>query len=235
MSKKTKAPKCDSVKTWISWGKHAVESLRDKGVNLSRPSTELNRRVDAMVVSRAYAESLDKPKLQLRYEFSMELFLRKAGGERCDSFERSLPSCVEITKLFIPFADGSVILVQTPSEETVQCGIYLKMLTENPVVAELMGADGERLGALKEVVDLALVSNRCAALDAGELKKFMEHQMVVASLARSTMVHVNLAPEKIHASQALGILLDFLQSPTDTVTASVDAFITQEFGVKSNA
>lgn len=233
MAKKTKASKSDALRTWISWARNAVELLREKGVDFSVPSNELTRRVDTLVIARAYAESLEKPKIQMRYEYPLEMFLRKAGEPLCDPFERSLPQSIEIVKMFIPFADGSVLLLQMPSEETIQCGTYLKMLSSNPSMAKMMGADAERLGALKEIVDLALAPSRVNPLDPEQVDHFVQRESAIASMPVEPMVQVNLASSKITASQAVAVLMDFLQSPTDTITASVDQLIAHEFGAQN--
>lgn len=229
MSKKS-SNNSDAAKTWMAWGRHAVDSLRSKGLEFNgAPSAELTRKVDSMVMSRAYLESNDKPKIHLRYEYPMELFLKKAGQPRLDGFERSLPAFVEITKLFIPFTDGSALLLQMPSEDTIQCADYIKMLTETPEIARFMGADSNRLRALKEVVDLVFEANRVAALDAEDLSKYLAREALGSGLAKGARVQVNLASEKISLAKSVGLLLDFFQTPTDTVSVSVEQFIASEF------
>lgn len=235
MSKKV-SNNSDAAKTWITWGRQAVESLGGRGLDSNGgASPELARKVDSMVMARAYIESTDKPKIQLRYEYPMELFLQKAGRAKRDGFELSLPPFVEITKLFIPFADGSALLVQMPSEDTVQCANYIKMLTANPAIALFMGAEPRRLAALKEVVDLVFESNRVAALDPDALSKYLAREAASSGLTKEVMVQVNLASEKISTSQSVGLLLDFFQTPTDTVSMSVTQFIASEFAHKAKS
>lgn len=230
MNKPTKTPKHDSFKTWLAWGKNAFDLLRAQSVGLGASALEMNRKVDAMVMERAYAESMDKPKIHLRYEYPLALFFNNEGaGPYLDGFERSLPACVEVSKLFIPFADGSVMLLQSPSEETVQCGLYVKMLCENPVVADFMGADAERLGALREVVDLVATSPRVAALSTDDISKFLAREAAVARLGRGPSVRVNMSANNFPAEEALEVLMAFFRQPSDTVMHSVQRFLHEEF------
>ena len=207
-----------------------MEVLREKGVDFSEPSAELNRRVEAVIIARAHAEAMDKPKIQLCYEYPMELFLKKAGGPRFDAFERGLPASIEIAKLYIPFVDGSTLLVQTPSEATLQCGLYVELLGQSARLRNLMGVDHDRLAALAEISSL-VKANKMAALSSAEVRQTLDRDSQIFTLGGPT-VQVNFSGERLSGKQAVDLLRDFFKSPTDTVGGSLERLLAQEFGAR---
>lgn len=225
-----KKNKPDALKAWMHWGKNAVELLREKGVDLENPTPALNRRVESMVVARAYAETLDKPKIQLNYEYPIPLFLR--GNDLGDAFESALADSIQVAKMFVPFSDGSVLLVQTPSEHTVKCAAFIFMFENNQGMCDLMGVDATRLSSLHEIVEVVDKSNRLAVLTEAEISAYVEREHSFAGMRNEPQVQVNLSPERIPASQAANILRKFFNRPTDTISCSVDEFIQQEFVAK---
>lgn len=224
-----KIEKSAAMRTWVHWGRHAVELLREKGVNLEKPEAGANRQLEDLIVARAYAESMDKPKIHLRYEYPIEMFLNKRGAPRGDAFECALPSTIDMTKLFIPFQDGSVMLVVSPSEETIQCAKYIKLFANNPDLAQIVGVDAIRLANLKEIVDLVDNSSRVAALTKMELSQYIDREKQATYHGAQPAIRINLATESVSSAYAVGVLLDFFDHPSDTVTNSVEQLIASEF------
>jgi hypothetical protein len=176
---------------------------------------------------------MDKPKIHLRYEYPIEMFLSKRGVPRGDSFEMALPRTIDMAKLFIPFQDGSVMLVVSPSEETVQCAKYIKLFSNNSDLAEIVGVDSLRLANLKEIVDLVENSSRVAALSKAELSQYIDRERQATYRGSQPAIRINLSTEVVSSAYSVGVLLDFFDHPSDTVTTSVEQLIASEF-VKSN-
>lgn len=230
MSRELKTPKYDAFKTWMAWGRSAMESLREKGVNLEDPPAELNRRVEAAIIARAHTEAMGKPKILLHYEYPIGLFLDQSGGVCFDAFERGLPAAIEIAKLYIPFADGSALLVQTPSELTMQCGMYVELLGANSKFRDLMGVDPGRLAGLAEI-SLLVKANKIAALSAIEVRQALDREFKVSHFGSGPTVQVNFASERLNGQAAVELLRDFFKSPTDTVSGSLEKLLAQKYRV----
>ena len=229
-----KKSKTFAIKTRDMWANQAAQALRGQGVDLERPTAELNRRIDAAVAARVYHESQDHPKMHLDFEYPMRLFLEAGGGARNDVFEAGLPSSVRVSKLYVPFADGSALLVQTPNEDAILAAKYIKMFVDSAPLRELMEVDAKRLASLRQIVDVGQLAGRVAALDASQIQDMINAEAGAgAKGAQGPLVHINMASSPATVYQAVGALLEFFERPSDTITASTSQWLTREFGAKA--
>ena len=231
MSEKTKT-KNDATRTINAWQANAVQLLQEKGVDFSRPTLELGRRIEAMIVARAYAESQDKPKLAFKYEYAPALFTEGRGPGAGESVASFMPRMFIIHKMFIPFSDQSVMVLSAPSQETMMFGKYCAMLGKNESLASSMGIKLGDLRLFKQIMELATESARVAPMSTEEMDGLIARESALSQVGARALVQVNLSPTKVPLNQAMGILTDFLGRPTDTVTHSVEQLIQKEFGAR---
>lgn len=230
MSEQAGKPKSAAWKTWHAWGRDAAELLREKGVDVNNMTLATQQRIDAMVVAKAHAESMDQPKIMMTFHYPTSIFFNGHGGSKGDALEVALPRHIVIGKLHIPFADGSLLMIQSPTEEALLAANYVKMLLEAPDLAAAMGIDSSRLKAVKQIAALVESASRAVPIEKEEVPGILGQ---MASLGRQSVgpcVQINCSQEMATANQAVGIMLDFLQRPTDTVTMSTDQMIRHEFG-----
>ena len=232
MAEINKNKKSDAWRTWMSWGKSAVELLQRRGEITETPTAETNAKIEAMITARAHAAAFDKPKIQLRYSYSIDLFLGKAGGPKRDAFEAALPPYIEITRLFIPFTDGSVILINSPSEDTVNCGKYVSLFAKNKEMAKIMKVDDERISALSEIIQLTRNPNGGGALSSEDIENYLVRDMNLSKVGNLVTVKINMSPQAVSITKAGSVLREFFNHPTDTVAYSVEQYLANEFHLK---
>jgi hypothetical protein len=229
-----KPKQTQAARTRDLWARQVAQSLRDKGVDLERASVEINRRIDAAVAARAYHESADHPKIQLDFEYPMRLFLEPTGGARGDVFEAGLPASIRISKLYVPFGDGSVLLVQTPNQDAVMAAQYISMFIESKPLRELMDVDSRRLAPLRQIVAAGQISARVGALDPEEVQQMLQAEASAGGKGlEGPLVRINLAAKSATVNQAVGALMEFFDHPTDTISASTSQWLAREFGARA--
>lgn len=234
MSEQANKPKTAAWKTWHAWSRDAAELLREKGVDLNKMTLETQQRIDAMVVAKAHAESIDQPKIMMTFHYPMGIFFNEHGGLVGDALEKALPKQIVIGKLHIPFSDGSLLMIHSPSEETLLAASYIKMLMQAPDLASAMGIDSKRIAAVKQVAALVESASRAVPLEREDLRAVLSQMAHLGRQAPVPCVQINCSQEMATPNQAVGILLDFLQRPTDTVTLSADQMIRHEFGAQAS-
>lgn len=224
---------CQAKKMVVRLGRAAVNRLREKFPEATeREMGGWSARIDEMIAAKAFELAMDKPKMIMSVGYPIEAFLApedtaETGDRQARAdFIAALPATIELKEFWLPFADGSMLMIATPSEETIACGRFLSELVTNPTAQKLLGIDELGLRKVQEIVGLGVAKKRLLPMNKMELEAWVgakQRQRLAGGVNAS--VWVNLSREPISMRTAMGVLLDFVQAPNNSTKNAVDSLI----------
>lgn len=224
---------CLAKKAVSRWSKKEIRKLQEQESRLLDNPKRLSEFLLDKMMERAKAESESAAKVLIRASFPIQAFVR-AGGHNRDAQDvysvgglmSCLPKTIDINETWIGFKDGSVLMLATPSEETMACARFLAEMSKSPEASAVFGITGSDIGRASELVSLASSEKNIAPMSREQF-----HEVIARKEAQEFPIQaspryiINMSEQTASHQEMVMGLRQFARNPLDTTAEATRAYL----------
>lgn len=224
---------CLAKKAVSRWSKKEIRKLQEQESRLLDNPKRLSEYLLDKIIDRARAESEAAAKVLIRASFPIQAFVRSTGHNEDEQDVYSvegllscLPKTININETWIGFKDGSVLMLASPSEETMACARFLAEMSKSPEASSVFGISGDDLGRARELVNLASSEKNVAPLSKEEFKRIIEQKEAQNfPVEASPRYTINMSESGATHREMTLALRQFARNPLDTTAEATRAYL----------
>lgn len=224
---------CLAKKAVSRWSQKELKKLQAQESRLLDNPKRLSEHLLDKLMERAKVESEQAAKVLIRASFPIQAFVR-AGGHNPDAQEvysvgglmSCLPKTIDINETWIGFRDGSVLMLATPSEETMACARFLAEMSKSPEASSVFGITGDDMGRARELVGLAQSEKNIAPMSREQFNKVIaQKEAQYFPQEASPRYIINMSEEAASHEEMVMGLRQFARNPLDTTAEATRAYL----------
>lgn len=225
---------CIAKKSLAKWSGQIVEEARKKDPQLVRNNEKFTPILIDRLTNRTLLEAEFANKILVKAHFPLQAFVRETG-HNINSEERSdlalgliscLPETIEVNETWIAYADGSMIVVSTPTEPTLSAIRFIEEMSKNKEAAAILGLTGEDIGNAHQLIRMAISNRLLFPYSAKEFSQFMQARLnQYFPEGAEPQYQINMSSEIVPPAEMVRILIEFSESPTDTLKKSTETYL----------